>query len=304
MSVGAIVASSAIAYLLTWMSWQSAFFWLALPGFIWAAGFYLWFRDTPAEHPAVNAAERALIQEGKPAEEPGPAPPVPWFTLFTSSLMLLICFQQFCRAAAYGFYQSWFPTYLQKTRDVEVDDSGYLNSLAMTGYVLGSICAGVLSDWIQARTGRKRLSRQALALVSMAGSALSLLAAHFIADATQAVLVIAVGMFWAGLSGPVGYSITIDTGGRHVTAVFSTMNMCGNLGAFLMPSVIGWLVGLPSVSWDDVLLLFVGLYVVAGVCWLLINPEGSIFSTEKNADELRSDQVPLTASDMDETDRE
>ena len=38
-------------------------------GVFWAAGFYLWFRDEPGEHPAVNAAELQLICAGRSLTE-------------------------------------------------------------------------------------------------------------------------------------------------------------------------------------------------------------------------------------------
>src|SRR5277367_1590580 len=38
---------------------------LAVLGFAWAAAFFLWFRDDPAEHPAVNAEELALLEEAR-----------------------------------------------------------------------------------------------------------------------------------------------------------------------------------------------------------------------------------------------
>ena len=68
-------------------------------------------------------------------------------------------------------------------------------------------------------------------------------------------------------------------GGRHVTTVFSTMNMAGNLGAFVFPIVVPRLVHLGG--WDGVYFLFVGIYVAAALCWLLLNPNGTIFDRPK-----------------------
>ena len=38
-----------------------------LLGIVWAIAFYWWFRDEPAEHHAVNAAERRMIEHGAAA---------------------------------------------------------------------------------------------------------------------------------------------------------------------------------------------------------------------------------------------
>ena len=44
--------------LLVYMDWRTLFVVFGSIGFIWALAWYRWFRDTPAEHPAVSAAER------------------------------------------------------------------------------------------------------------------------------------------------------------------------------------------------------------------------------------------------------
>jgi hypothetical protein len=53
------------------------------------------------------------------------------------------------------------------------------------------------------------------------------------------------------------------------------MNMAGNVGAILMPVAMPWLVFLTG-SWDLALYLFAGVHLAAAVCWLFINPEGTI----------------------------
>src|SRR5689334_16054070 len=50
--------------LLAYMSWRTLFAVFGSIGFIWALAWYRWFRDTPAEHPEVSAAERAFIEDG------------------------------------------------------------------------------------------------------------------------------------------------------------------------------------------------------------------------------------------------
>jgi sugar phosphate permease len=47
------------------MSWQDALLVLGASGLVVAELFWIAFRDTPAEHPGVNEAERALIEKGR-----------------------------------------------------------------------------------------------------------------------------------------------------------------------------------------------------------------------------------------------
>jgi ACS family glucarate transporter-like MFS transporter len=142
--------------------------------------------------------------------------------------------------------------------------------------VVGCLVGGALSDWILARTGSRRLSRQALAAGSMLMCALLVLASYPIADANLAVLVISLGSFCAALAGPCGYTITIDMGGRHVGAVFGTMNTAGTLGSAAFPVVVPWVVQATG-SWDAALFLFAGTFLAAAVCWLLLDTRGTVF---------------------------
>jgi ACS family glucarate transporter-like MFS transporter len=233
--------------------------------------FYAWFRDRPEEHPAVNAAERELIRAGAlPADKSDePRPPTPWAAIFRSRAMWCINGQQFFKAAGYVFYITWFPEYLQKTRQVTLAEVGFLASLPHVALTIGAIFGGWLSDALLARGGR-RLGRQALGAASLVLCGLIVLFAYPIANPLLAVLVISFGGFCSSLSGPCAYAMTIDLGGRHVAPVFSTMNMSGNVGAILFPLAVPYLVD--AVGWDAVLLLFAGLHVLAGLCWLPFNP--------------------------------
>jgi MFS family permease len=127
------------------------------------------------------------------------------------------------------------------------------------------------------RTGNRRVSRQGLAIASLLGCALCIGLALGIADATLAVLVISAGSFCASLAGPCAYTITIDMGGKHIPTVFSLMNMSGNVGAFLFPLLVPWLLRLSGEDWNLVLIVFAGIYLAAAVFWLLLNPHGTIF---------------------------
>jgi MFS family permease len=280
MSWGAVAGNAVTAYLLAYLDWRLLFVWLGVAGVVWTAGFYWWFRDRPAEHSWVNDAERDLIAAGQSAAEradKGGTPASPWGVLLASPLMALICGQQFFRAAGYVFYQSWFPTFLQKTRHVSIASSGYLASVTLAGVAVGAMLGGALSDWLLWRTGRRRLARQWLTVAALLACALFILLAYFVADPTATVLALTLGSFCAGVGGPVAYTITMDLGGRHVSTVFSTMNMSGNIGGALSPLAVSAVVVATGQNWDVVLLLFVAIYLAAAVCWVFLDPNTPLF---------------------------
>lgn len=276
MSVGAALAAAVTGLLLEWVSWPWVFVLFALPGLVWAVGFYLWFRDDPRDHPAVNAGELALLEQSATSPTKPSNEPTPWKLLLTSPAMAWICGQQFFRAAAYFFFTSWFPTFLKMTRHVNTADAGLLTSLPLLGVVFGGFIGGILSDWLFAKTGSRRLSRQGLAVASLAVCALCIVLAYFVEDALWAVLIISSGSFCAAFAGTCAYTITIDMGGKHVAMVFSLMNTSGNVGAMLFPALVPVLVRATG-NWDLVLFVFAGVYLAAAICWAFLNPDGSIF---------------------------
>jgi sugar phosphate permease len=272
MSIGGAIGVALTGMLMTRMSWQVVFLAYSLLGLAFAAVFYLWFRDTPAQHPWSNTAERNLIQ--------GTQPPhvdhrdEDWPAIYLSPATWWICGQQFCRAAGQIFFSSWFATYLQETRGVSVEQSGLLNSFPLIGIVAGAFVGGTVSDFILVRTGSRWWARSGVATASMLLCAVFVWGAYCIEQPLLAVAVISLGTFWSAIGGPCAYTVTIDMGGRHTAVLFATMNMVGNLGAFafirLVPEITR------HTGWDAVLAVFGGLYLAAALFWLPINPRSTV----------------------------
>eukprot|EP00913_Durusdinium_trenchii_P005676 g5294.t1 len=290
MSVGGAFGAVLIGWMLPNVGWRIGFTLFALPGFVFAVWFYWWFRETPEEHSATNAAERDLIRG--PAESRMELPdvsstettaePTPWRVLFTNVPVMALCAQQVFRAVGYIFFASWFATYLRESRGVTQDlKAGFLSSLPLLAVVVGSPLGGWIADAVFARTGSRRLSRQGVASISMTICFVLILCSYPVADPWLAVSLITAGAFFAAMGGPSAYTAAIDLGGKHVTMVFSLMNMAGNIGAFVFPILVPYLLNEDpehpgSGNWDVVLFSFAGSYLVAAVCWLFVNPDRGI----------------------------
>jgi sugar phosphate permease len=278
MSVGGAAGAALTGWLVVTIDWRWMFVLYSLPGLLWAACFWKYFRNTPQEHASVNPAERERIEGQSPAAtDRSPTPAIPWLQLLTSPAMWCICGQQFFRAAGYMFFTSWFATYLQESRGVTITTSGVLTMLPLLSVVAGSLAGGAISDIVLRHTHSLRLARQALAGCSLALCAALTLSAYFFTDALAAVLIISAGSFFAAIAGPCGYTITIDMGGAHVPTVNSVMNMCGNIGAMLFPLAVPLLLR-ASGNWNAVLLTFGALYIAAALCWLFLKPQGNVFA--------------------------
>jgi MFS family permease len=279
MLVGSVIGFRLAGKLLDPLGWRGVFLCYAMPGFVWAAWFLWWFRNSPAEDPRVNQAERDLVAAQKPVPATATAiaetkDPVhsgrPWLLVLTSVPLLLLCTQQFFRAGANRLFDSRLPTYLERERGQSKEDAAKLSSHPQWAGIFGGIFGGALSDYVLRRTGKLRLARNGIAIFSLASCTLVYLAAWFVADASMAVLVLSAGAFFYSFSSPCSYALCIDVGGKHLALVFGLMNMAGNLGATVFVSGIMTLVYF--VGWQLALSFWLLLHVLALICWFFLDP--------------------------------
>ena len=283
MQIGAIVASGMTGDLLESLHWRLVFALYAIPGIIWAVVFFARFRNRPEESSAVNAAELAVIRLGGSPDQQtdaGEAKPFPWRAIVRTPAIYFLCGQQICRAAGYMFFASWFPTFLQETRDISVKDSGYLQGCVLGGTLLGSILGGWITDLVWKRTQNLRLSRSGVGASCLSICAVLILCAWFVQSVSLAITLLTLGAFFAALGGPCALTATIDIGGDHVPQVFGLMNMTGNFAAASTPILVGWLFERTE-NWNLVLLLFAGVYLFGAVSWAFVNPKGSTAAAEQ-----------------------
>ncbi len=272
MLAGGAIAPVLTAWLLGWFapwaestgiaSWRACLVLYCLPGLAWAAAYWIGTRSMGLDAPRSSVADR-----GRPV-----APPTA-MRAWSDPSLLLLCGQQFLRAAAMIFFVTWFPTFLRETRGVTVMQSGLLTTYAGIAAMIGGVGGGYASDWLLARTGSKRIARQLLAAIAMATCAVLIVLSYFVADVNAAIALISVGAFIACFGGVAGYTVAIDYGGDRVGTVFGAMNMAGSFGAMLFPVTVGWLVSATG-TWNAALFAFAGLMAVDAVLWMLLNPRG------------------------------
>jgi ACS family glucarate transporter-like MFS transporter/ACS family D-galactonate transporter-like MFS transporter len=177
--------------------------------------------------------------------------------------------QQFCRAAGYIFFASWFATYLQEARGMALVKSAWLTTLPLLADVLGGFSGGVISDTLLRRTQSRRIARQGMAMTALLLCAVLIFVAWNVSDPVLAVVVISAGMYCAGLVNPC-YSATLMTCGGTQTATWSAItNMCGNFGAASFPILVPWLIAHAG-GWDAVLIAFGVIYILAAAFWFLL----------------------------------
>jgi len=268
-ALGGAATQPIVAGLLSVMSWRPVFAIFGAVGLVWAIAWWRWFRDDPAAHPAVNAAELVEIRgggaDGRHAEGG-----VPWSALIGSGSLRALC-AMYC-AALYGwyFYLTWLPTYLLRGRGFDIKNTGFLAALPLLSVAAGVVAGGWLVDRLAKRIGPQR-GRRLPPLVGFPLAALAIVGAVMTADPLTSALLLAAAAGIAALGMASAWVVAIEMGGPHAGVVTGTMNMFGNFGGALSPLVIGFCLDRWG-SWELPLLSIAVLYVVAAACWLVIDP--------------------------------
>jgi MFS transporter, ACS family, D-galactonate transporter len=280
MSVGGALSSVLTGWLLGVFatlpgSWRWIFCLYALPGLAWAVGFAVWYRDPVKVAPANDTSAAPDSDDQSPSPHLRAA--LDYDGWWLDRRTWLVCAQQFFRAAGYVFYATWFPSFLQETRGVSTAAAGILTSLPLLGVVIGGVVGGSTIDAIERAFQNRRVSRQLVGVISHLGCAGFIFAAQPIRDPVFAVALITGGSFVFAFGSATSYAITMDLGGRRTATLFALMNMCGNIGAAICPSVIGLLI--PRIGWEPLLFVFGGIYLAAAACWMFLNPESEVHAS-------------------------
>ncbi len=253
-------------------SWRRAFEIFGAVGLVWAFFFYRWFRDDPHQHPSVNDAEKRLLTGVDNLASRHLS--VPWAVFLRSGSAWLLWIQYACLSYAWYFYITWFPTYLDGTHGTTLGPAtlAVLAGLPLFGGGFGSLvsgfCAGAISRWM----GGIGRARRTLAAFGFVAAAVCLLASNSVRDNALALaLFIGLAGLFNDFALPCAWGACMDVGGRFSGTFSGAMNMMGNLGGFVAPIVTGYILDRTG-SWNLVFSLSSGVYLIGGVCWVLLDP--------------------------------
>ena len=263
---GALAPPLAIA-LIAMVGWRASFWIFGTLGVFWSIAWWKWFRDDPAQHPAVNAAELEIIQRNR--ERPK-AHSIEWRRLLSTNL-LYVCLTYFAFGYGLYFYLTWLPTYLREARGFSAYASGWLSSVVLLCGAAASILGGLWTDHWSKKYGLK-CGRCAVAAISLIVSGVALAYAALIGNSVGAALMIAVAAGIADLSITPAWAVCHDIGGEYAGTVTACMNTFANAGGTIAPVAMGYFVSAWN-SWTVPILLTAATYVLGGFIALLINPD-------------------------------
>jgi nitrate/nitrite transporter NarK len=272
---------------------------LAVAGLYWYAT-----RAEPELHPRVNRQEIELIHAGRPpgaTKTSGKGGRVPLVELLTSPSIWLISLSQWFTNIGWVFIVTWAPRYFQTVHHVPVETRSVMLAVVTAVGWIGMLSGGWLTDSLTRRVGLRW------------GRALPLSMSRFLAAAAYAfcllnpspwtaVAALAVVSFGTDLGTAATWAFNQDVGGRNVASVLGWGNMCGNLGAAVLPSLLPFVIDMESPNWNVAFLICGGAFVLSGLCGLGVNASKPIVREEggKPPSKDSFDEKPFGAEQADD----
>ncbi len=276
--LGALLTSLVFATLLlgVWgLALPTAIRILVAVGVVNALLFAWLFRNSPRQHPAVNAAEAELIEGGDPSAVAGAQriTVVQMLRSMTPRSMVnagCLCVQSTLSTIADNFYSNWIALFLVQVHHLEYKKMGISSALPLLGGAIAGIIGGVLNDLVISRTGNRRWSRVAVAFTGKGLAAVLIFAALLFYDRPY---VFCVFLFFVKLFGDwsltTTWGVVTDIGGRATASMFAFNNSVATIGQIAAPLAYGYIVD--HYGWRPVIITVGVTYVLCALSWLTID---------------------------------
>jgi MFS family permease len=244
--------------------WRWAFVVFAVVGLIWCAVFLYWFKDDPAQHKGVNAAELELVETMRAFTSQHDGKTKSWLPILLTRQVFLLVLQYFCFSFVWYFYITWLPTYLREARGQSQGHAAALSVLPLLFGGFGSLVSGLFPI---------RVPRRRIAFWGFLSTAILLFLFTRVQAVLPAMLCMGMASFCSDLTMPISWNACVEIGGPYTATVAATMNMLGNLAGFVAPVVGGLVLQRTGGNWNLLIYLMIAAATISAACWLSLNPE-------------------------------
>ncbi len=230
--LGAALALPLVAVLIELVGWRLVFYLFGIIGVIFAVLFFILFRDTPEEHPALSEREKDhIINHRQKQSNSSTSQAVSPMSFFRSKAVWLAMGQYIGSNFIFFFTLTWLFPYLKQRFGLDMLTTGFMAMLPLLAGALGNWTSGFMVDYIY-QTGRWKLSRQIPAIIGFLLALIGILLSLYMTSVSGVIFGLSIAVFGADMTLSPSWSFCIDIGKNNAGAVTGMMNMAGNLGAF------------------------------------------------------------------------
>jgi len=251
-SIGAVISTPVIAWLVLRRGWQSAFLAMGLLGLLWLAG-WAFFARTP------------MAPDGEGQS------PVSARKLLSTRFVLSFTLSKVFMDPVWYFFVFWFPKFLAEVHHFSLKEIGWKGWIPYFTAALGNLAGGLLTVWL-IRAGVATSAARKVSTTVFAAMMLSTIPAILTDSAPLAIALISLTSF--GYTGYTANTLAFPADvfpNRAVASVWGLASMGSGLGGMVFMALSGWLIG--HFGYTPVFIGYGVLPVLALLCILfLIGP--------------------------------
>ena len=239
-TLGAALSSPLIAWLIVEYDWRISFLAVAPLGVI-LSGLWWWYsRDNPADHPACNDAEVALIAANRTKQVIGPINPPGWVRILKDRNIILLTLSYACSTYVFYSVMTYFALYLMDGRMFSQIEAGNYNAQIWFVAAAGAATGGWLCDKLCRKIGLLWGYRWPI-IIGQVGCALLFIIGAYHANPIVAVAILSVGFCFQQFSDPPYWSASIAIGGHLAGAAGGVLNTGANAMGAVNGVLLVWL---------------------------------------------------------------
>ncbi|PVZ10437.1 MULTISPECIES: MFS transporter [unclassified Pseudomonas] len=267
--LGAALAAPVVGLVALQYGWRVSFVVIAALGLVWLAAWLRWFRDHPADHPSVSAAERELIENSRAravTEEAEDTDRGLAHYIF-SVPVLAVAMAFFCFNYVLYFFLTWLPSYLMDAQHLDVKSMSIVGTIPWLGAAVGFLGGGIVTDWLGRRLNNVIVARKVMLTLGLGVAALCVLLVNQVSSLSAAVACITVSSVFLFVTPQICWALIQDIVPKNrVGGTGGFVHLLANLAGIASPSITGMLVQLGG----GYASAFLAAALVAGVGMLVV----------------------------------
>jgi sugar phosphate permease len=248
--------------------WRATFFVNGLIGLLWVMVCWWWFKNNPSEMKRISSDERRLIEENRKFSTHDSK--IPWKQMLKNRTLLAICFVHFCSQWSNYFIITWLPIFLREGRHFSQNAMKYAVTFVLLPAIPLSFFFGILGDRIIRQKGLT-FGRRFVSGISLTIIAVSLLMIATFSNNSVLIIGLATVYIFQSFYATAAFGVCIDISNNHPGTVTGVMNTCGQIGAFFMVMIFGWIVDI-SHNYNAPLYVIAGILFFGSMACLVLEP--------------------------------
>lgn len=257
-----IIAAITIAF-----SWRTSFFILGAIAIVWAAVWWLYFRNDPRKHPGITPEE---IEGLPPAAVAATCKAVPWGPLIKR--MTPVTLTDFCYGWILWLYLNWLPSFFLHEYKLDLKKSALFASGVLFAGVVGDTVGGLVSDRILRRTGNVAKARVTVIVAGFLGSFCLMVPILFVHDLYVIASCLSGAFFFAELIVAPIWAVPMDIAPDYSGSASGFMNFGFGMAGIISPVVFGWAIDATG-RWDVPFIGSLAFLLIGAVLALTMKPD-------------------------------